>query len=74
VERERGLHDGEYKFARQMDYVFVYAVCNLRTTRVIHTRYNYIHKEEGSNPAYCNVLHAGPICCWTLDPIFIIIF
>ena len=48
---ERLLNDGEYKFARQMDYVFVYAVCNLRTTRVIHTRYKlYTRKKAQIRP------------------------
>jgi hypothetical protein len=67
--KTRGLHDElYYKFARQMDYVCVYAVCNLRTTRVIHTRSNYyIQEGKAENPAYCQFLQAG--LHLSLDPV-----
>lgn len=67
--KTRGLHDElYYKFARQMDYVCVYAVCNLRTTRVIHTRSNYyIQEGKAEIRPIVRFSRLSSICRWTLS-------
>lgn len=67
--KTRGLHDElYYKFARQMNYVCVYAVCNLRTTRVIHTRSNYyIQGRKAEIRPIVKFSRLSSICRWTLS-------
>lgn len=67
--KTRGLHDELYKFARQMDYVCVYAVCNLRTTRVIHTRPVQLlcTRRKAEIRPIVRFSRLGSICRWTLS-------